>query len=88
MGTWCHALTVSHFLSKNINMMYHHAKYRRHREKVKLRGKDRNQLLVKRSLGLLNINYKGTYFDDIEKNYQCYGLVAATKTNISINQLI
>ena len=68
--------------------MYQHAKSERHRENLKLRGKDRNQLLEQRSLGCLNINHKVTYVDDIEKDYQCSGFVASAKSNISINQLI
>ena len=46
---------------------------------MKLRGKDRNQLLEKCSIGLLNIKYKVTYVDGVEKYYQCYGLVVAAK---------
>ena len=57
--------------------MYHHEKYEKHIEIVKLRGKDRNQLLVQHSLGLLKVNQKGTSVDDVENNYQCYGIVAA-----------
>ena len=55
---------------------------------MKLRGKDRNQILFQRILGCLNINQKGTYVDDVEKDYQFSGLVAAAKSNIYINQLI
>ena len=68
--------------------MYQNAKYERHREKVILMGKDRKQLLVQRRLGFLNINKKGTYVDDVENYYRCSGVVAATKINISINQLL
>ena len=32
--------------------------------------------------------HKVTYIDDVEREFQCSGLVAATKSNISINQLI
>ena len=68
--------------------MYQHAKYERHREKLELRGKDRNQLLAQCNLGCLNINQKGTSIDDIENYYRCSDLVSAKKINISNTQLI
>ena len=77
--TWCRVLPVLNFLGKNMKKMYQHAESEWHREKVKLRGKDRNQLLAQHSLGLLSINQKVAYVDDIEKGYQCSGLVASIK---------
>ena len=68
--------------------MYQHAESENLREKVKLRGKVRHQLLAQRSLGCLRTNHKETSVDDIEKDYQKYGLVAAAKSNIYTNQLI
>ena len=85
---WCRALPVLQFLSKNVKTVYQHAKSENYILKMKLRGKDRNQILAQRILGFLNINQKWTYVDDIEKYYQCSGLVADTKSNIYINQLI
>ena len=63
-------------------------KSERYREKAKLREKDIKKLLVQHILGCLSINQKGTYVDIVEKYYQCSALVAATKSNISINKLI
>ena len=88
---WTHGFVrfqYCNFRVKHLKTMYQHAKSERHRENLKLRGKDRNQLLEQRSLGCLNINHKVTYVDDIEKDYQCSGFVASAKSNISINQLI
>ena len=44
---WTHGFVHFHyciFRVKNVNTMYQHVEYEKHREKVKLRGKDRNQL--------------------------------------------
>ena len=68
--------------------MYQHYESEKHREKMILRGKDRNQILAQCSLGCLNINQKGIYVDDVLKDYRCYVLVASAKSIISINQLI
>ena len=57
-------------------------------EKVKLGRKYRKLLLGQRSLCCLNINQKGTSVYYIEKDYQISNLVAASKSNTSINQLI
>ena len=68
--------------------MYQHSESERHREKLKLRGEVRNQLLAQRSLGCLNINQKVTYVHDVENYWRCSGIVASSKSNIYINQLI
>ena len=66
---WTHCVVrcqYYNFQVYNVKTMYQRAKSERHRKKVKLRGKDRNQLLEQLSLGCLHINQKGTYVDDAE----------------------
>ena len=55
---------------------------------MKLGRKYKKQLLGQRSLYFLNINQKGTSVYYIEKDYPFSILVAASKSNTSINQLI
>ena len=46
--------------------MYQYAESERYREKLKLQDKYRNKSLAQCRLGLLNINQKVTYNDNIE----------------------
>ena len=79
MDTGCCALPVLKFSSKNVKTMCQHAKSGRHRKKVKLRGKDINQILAQHILGCLNIDQNVTSVDGVEKDSWCSGPVATAK---------